>query len=108
MPTIYYHHPDGRIDHREVDEGTSVMQCAVNTGVDGIVGECGGNMMCSTCHVYVRDEAHGPLPAISEEEDEMLDAAAAPRNPERSRLGCQLVMGGDLEELHVDIPDTQV
>jgi 2Fe-2S ferredoxin len=108
MPVIHYHHPDGHADSREVEAGTSVMSAAVNTGVDGIVGECGGQMMCSTCHVYVRDEYSGRLPEISEEEDEMLDATSAPRDAECSRLGCQLVMGDELDELHVDVPESQV
>ena len=38
----------------------------------------------------------------------MLDCTAAPRDPERSRLGCQLKSGTDFETLRVEIPDSQV
>ncbi|WP_442800067.1 hypothetical protein [Nocardia sp. NBC_01730] len=30
------------------------MHAAVHNGVTGIVGECGGQAMCATCHVLVR------------------------------------------------------
>ncbi|MCK1487756.1 2Fe-2S iron-sulfur cluster binding domain-containing protein [Bradyrhizobium sp. 193] len=46
----------------DIENGTSVMQGAVLSGVDGIVGECGGSAMCATCHIYVAIEQAG-LPA---------------------------------------------
>lgn len=108
MPIVHYHRPDGEVVDREVAAGTSVMRAAVNTGVEGIVGECGGQLMCATCHVYVRGGCRGELPGISDDEDEMLEATSEPRDPARSRLSCQLVMGDTLEELDVDIPESQV
>lgn len=108
MPRIRYHLPGGEVVEREVSGGTSVMRAAVSTGVDGIVGECGGQLMCATCHVYVRSGCRGELPAISDDEDEMLEATSEPRDSARSRLSCQLVMGETLEELDVDVPESQV
>ncbi|MDN5759394.1 MAG: (2Fe-2S)-binding protein [Tomitella sp.] len=108
MPRVYYHHLDGHVDELELDAGARVMQSAVANGIDGIVGECGGQLMCATCHVYVREEHLDSLPHISEDEEEMLEETAAPRDPERSRLSCQLVLGDDLDELHVDVPEQQV
>ncbi|MBV8912132.1 MAG: ferredoxin, partial [Acetobacteraceae bacterium] len=35
--------------------------------------------MCATCHVYVEPDQLSRLPAMSEEEDAMLDEAAAGR-----------------------------
>lgn len=105
MAKISYHHPDGSVDHVEVDNGTSVMRAAVTHGVPGIVGECGGQAMCATCHVYVHTRHVSELPPIGEEEDEMLHCTAAPRDLDRSRLGCQLPVSGDLE---VDVPEGQL
>lgn len=107
MPKITYVHPDGRREAFEVAEGTSVMQGATGNGIDGIVAECGGNCMCATCHVYVEPSQLALLPAMSEEEDALLDGAAAERRP-NSRLSCQIKVGPSLDGLVVQLPDRQV
>jgi 2Fe-2S ferredoxin len=107
MPTIVYCHDDGSADEVEVVPGTSVMRGAVLNGIEGIVGECGGQLICATCHVYVREEFLDELPPISDDEEEMLEETAAPRDEERSRLGCQLKMGPRLERIVVDVPEEQ-
>jgi 2Fe-2S ferredoxin len=57
----------------------------------------------------VREPHLDALPAISEDEEEMLECTAAPRDERRSRLGCQLTLGaGGLEEVEVDVPATQI
>jgi 2Fe-2S ferredoxin len=83
------------------------MRAAVSNGVEGIVGECGGQAMCATCHVYVRPEFAHALPAPSEDEDEMLDCTTAERTG-YSRLGCQVSIGPDLDGIIVDVPSDQV
>lgn len=105
MAIIIYHHADGTTDEVDVAEGTSVMRAALSSSVDGIVGECGGQAMCATCHVYVRDDAD--LPEISDDEDEMLDCTSEERTG-RSRLGCQLKAGVHFDRLEVDVPASQV
>ena len=39
----------------EAAEGDSVMATAIANGLDEVIGECGGSMMCATCHCYVDD-----------------------------------------------------
>lgn len=108
MAKIFYNHENGSTDVIEAVAGTSVMRAALTNGVDGIVGECGGQAMCATCHVYVRNEYLDLLPEMSEDEEEMLDVTASPRDEDRSRLGCQLKVGNTLTEIAVDVPATQV
>ncbi|MEI4271198.1 2Fe-2S iron-sulfur cluster-binding protein [Klenkia sp. LSe6-5] len=108
MPTVTYHHDSGEPDVVDVDAGTSLMHAAVRHGVRGIVGECGGQAMCATCHVYVREPWLGVLPDVGEDEDEMLDCTTAPRDDDRSRLSCQLLAGPDLDGVEVDVPASQV
>lgn len=108
MPKIFYHHPGGATDVIDAVPGTSVMRAAITNGVDGIIGECGGQAMCATCHIYVREEYIGSLPDMNEDEDEMLDVTSSPRDEERSRLGCQIKVGPALGEIAVDLPLTQV
>ncbi len=108
MATITFHHEGADDDVVEVPEGTSIMRAAVTNGVAGIVGECGGQAMCATCHIYVRDEYLDALPPISDDEEEMLECATAPVLDDRSRLGCQIKLGGDLTTVEVDVPASQV
>lgn len=103
---ISYHQPDGSVDIAEVTAGTSVMRAALSQGISGIVGECGGQAMCATCHVHVHSEYLAQLPPMGEDEDEMLEVAATPRQ-DRTRLGCQLKLGPGLPEIAVDVPESQ-
>jgi 2Fe-2S ferredoxin len=88
-------------------DDSSVMRAAVNNDVDGIVGECGGQLMCATCHVYVESVGLGELPEISEDEDMMLDTTASPRLA-NSRLSCQLLIGPRLDDVVVTLPESQI
>jgi ferredoxin, 2Fe-2S len=107
MPKITYVHTDGAREELEVAEGTSVMQAATAHGIDGIVAECGGNCMCATCHVYVEPSQLALLPAMSEEEDALLDGTASDREA-NSRLSCQLSVTPAMEGLVVNLPERQV
>lgn len=106
MPKIVYRANDGTDRSLEVESGITVMRAALASGVDGIVAECGGNAMCATCHVYVDPARLQNLPEMSADEDEMLECAAAERRP-NSRLSCQLRVTADLNDLTVEIPETQ-
>lgn len=107
MPTVTFRHADGTTAVVTTAAGTSVMRAALLNDVPGIVGECGGQAMCATCHVYVVDQV-GHLPPISEDEAEMLECTAMPHDAARSRLGCQLILDGDLADIVVDLPESQV
>ena len=56
MPQITYISHSGAKRTIDVPEGDSVMEGAIQNGVDGIVAECGGNCQCATCHVYVEEQ----------------------------------------------------
>ncbi|MEH3146016.1 MAG: 2Fe-2S iron-sulfur cluster-binding protein [Methylobacterium frigidaeris] len=107
MPTITVIRPDGSPRDLAVPEGASLMQAAIGQGIEGIVAECGGNAMCATCHVYVDETWADRLPPPGEDEDALLDGAAAERRP-TSRLSCQITATPDLDGLVVTLPDRQV
>jgi ferredoxin, 2Fe-2S len=86
--------------------GQSLMQAAMSGNVDGIDADCGGLMTCATCHVYVREPYASMLPPPGEDEADMLEFTAAPRQP-NSRLSCQIQLTEALDGLTVDLPDTQ-
>jgi 2Fe-2S ferredoxin len=107
MPKITYVHPNGAQEVLDVAVGTSVMRAAILNGVDGIVAECGGEMMCATCHVYVEEPQLERTPKMSDDEGAMLEFTASERRP-NSRLSCQLVVTPELDGLVVYLPETQV
>jgi len=104
--TVKYVDHQGTVTELEVAEGTSVMQAAVNNGLAGIVGECGGAAMCATCHVYVDEADMDKFTAISAPEQEMLDCTSSPLRPS-SRLGCQLKLKDEHGAVTVYLPETQ-
>mmetsp|Transcript_22447 Transcript_22447/g.39772 ORF Transcript_22447/g.39772 Transcript_22447/m.39772 type:complete len:218 (+) Transcript_22447:153-806(+) len=63
---------------------------------------CGGQMMCSTCHVYVDESIFPQLDPPERAELDMLDLAWEVRD--NSRLGCQLKLREDLP-LRITIPE---
>lgn len=86
--------------------GDSVMSMAVRNGVPGIVGECGGNLSCATCHVYVDEEFYALVGPPGDLEDAMLDLAASDRRA-TSRLSCQIKVTDALDGLTVATPEEQ-
>ncbi|MEP6557277.1 MAG: 2Fe-2S iron-sulfur cluster-binding protein [Burkholderiales bacterium] len=86
--------------------GMSLMQAAVDADIDGVKADCGGMLTCATCHVLIEPAWLGLLPPITSEESEMLDFAAAPREP-GSRLSCQIPLTSNLDGLRVGLPTTQ-
>ncbi|MEJ7604446.1 MAG: 2Fe-2S iron-sulfur cluster-binding protein [Kofleriaceae bacterium] len=72
-----------------VKPGTSILDAAEECHAR--VGHaCGGNLACSTCHVYVH-EGLDALPEVTDKENDIMDRAFDVR-PE-SRLGCQAKLG---------------
>lgn len=103
MPSVTFVLPDGSERRVDVRPGTSVMRAAVDDGVPGIVGECGGAASCATCHVYVDPAWAARLPAIEPAEGDLLDFTDAERRP-TSRLGCQIAIDASLDGLRVEVP----
>ena len=106
MPKVIFVHNDGTRRILDADLGDTVMATAVRNGVPGIVGECGGNRSCATCHVYV-DEGFMPLVGPPGDlEDDILDLGVSDRRG-NSRLSCQIVLDQRLEGIRVTTPELQ-
>ncbi len=107
MPNVVYVSSNGSRKSVAVEEGMSLMAAAVEHGVDGIVGQCGGNAICGTCHVYVNPDQLSLLEPISDDEDATLEIVAAERRS-NSRLGCQILMTPERDGLIVEMPEYQL
>ena len=106
MPIVTYVSPSGVSRSMEVDSGTTVMQAALSNKVEGILGECGGNAMCATCHVYVGRSFLSLIPPANSNEKFMLSIAAEGPEPD-SRLSCQIKMTEELDGIVVRLPAKQ-
>jgi len=95
--------PDSREISAEVSDGVSMMEAALAHNVPGIVGDCGGNLSCATCHVHVAADWAPRVGGPGDFEDAMLDTVEAARVP-TSRLSCQIKAGDDLDGLVLIVP----
>ena len=102
MPRVTYQHESGRTETFSAARGDSVMDCALDNGVPGIKGQCGGGCTCATCHVHVAAQWLDRLPEADADELELLDYVPGRRSD--SRLACRIALTDDLDGLVVVIP----
>ncbi|MDX3910124.1 MAG: 2Fe-2S iron-sulfur cluster-binding protein [Sphingobium sp.] len=101
MPKLIVVNRSGEESTVEGDAGLSVMEIIRDNGFDELLALCGGCCSCATCHVYADPAFADALPAMTEDENDLLDSSDH-RN-ETSRLSCQLVMTEALDGLRVTI-----
>jgi 2Fe-2S ferredoxin len=106
VPKVVYVNVSGERHTVDAVLGDSVMLTAVKNGVPGIIGECGGNRSCATCHVWVRDDFRAIVGPAEDLEDDLLDLGVSERR-DGSRLSCQIEVTEDLDGLVVDVPPVQ-
>ncbi|HEY0190299.1 MAG TPA: 2Fe-2S iron-sulfur cluster-binding protein [Kofleriaceae bacterium] len=95
MPKVTFQNPQGALSKGpltiDCKAGISILDVAEECGAR--VGHaCGGNLACSTCHVWVHAGVDS-LPEITDKENDIMDKAFDVR-PE-SRLGCQAQLGAE-------------
>jgi 2Fe-2S ferredoxin len=105
MPAITFIAHDGTTTTLDVPVGTTVMRAAVDNGVGGIDGDCGGLCACATCHVFVDPAWTAAVGPQSADEASLLDLAPDPQP--NSRLGCQIEITAALDGLVVRMPKSQ-
>jgi ferredoxin, 2Fe-2S len=106
VPHVLCTDVNGHTTRLEMPVGASIMQSALNQGLAGIEGVCGGMLACATCHCYVDPAWIARLPPPSEAESQMLENVAAERKS-GSRLSCQLYVDEALDGLPIQLPDRQ-
>ncbi|MDF0488819.1 2Fe-2S iron-sulfur cluster-binding protein [Sphingomonas sp. H39-1-10] len=87
---------DGQVGH-------SVMEIIRDAGIDELLALCGGCCSCATCHVHVDPDFASKLPAMSADEDDLLDSTND--RDATSRLSCQLPFSDALDGLRVRIAE---
>ena len=82
-------------------EGDSLLDVAHYNGID-LEGACESSLACSTCHVILEQDVYDSLEEPVEEEEDLLDLAYGLTHT--SRLGCQVKVTRDMENMMVRLP----
>jgi ferredoxin, 2Fe-2S len=101
MPKLIVVTREGQESTIDGEAGLSVMEVIRDAGIDELLALCGGCCSCATCHVHVDSAFADKLPAMSEDESDLLDSSDH-RN-ETSRLSCQVMLTPELDGLRVTI-----
>ncbi len=105
MVRIVFRDAAGEVTEIQAAAGQSLMECAKAAGIAGIEAECGGSMVCATCHVHVAPQWFDRLPPASAMEAEMTEYTRYPSST--SRLSCQITVTPELDGLEVTTPPSQ-
>ncbi|WP_347939362.1 ferredoxin family 2Fe-2S iron-sulfur cluster binding protein [Rickettsia oklahomensis] len=81
--------------------GLSILEIAHSNDID-LEGACEGSLACATCHVILEEEYYNKLKKPTEAEEDMLDLAFG--LTDTSRLGCQIILNKELDNIKVRLP----
>ena len=101
MPQLIVVTREGETRTIEGETGLSVMEVIRDAGIDELLALCGGCCSCATCHVHVDPDYADRLPAMSDDENELL-AISDDRDAD-SRLSCQIPFSDALDGMTVTI-----
>jgi ferredoxin, 2Fe-2S len=85
----------------EAQAGVTLMEVIRDDGFDELLALCGGCCSCATCHIHIDPAFSGKIPAMSEDENDLLDSSD--HRDEYSRLSCQIKMTAELDGIIVTI-----
>jgi len=101
MPEITVTTREGETSSLTVKAGVTLMEALRDAGYDELLALCGGSCSCATCHVHIDPECASLLPAMSEDEIELLDSTS--HRTATSRLSCQIKITDALNGLRATI-----
>jgi ferredoxin, 2Fe-2S len=101
MPRIHVTRRDASQLSVEAAAGQSLKDALKRSGIDEILGLCGGFASCGTCHVHIADDWLERLPPMRADEEELLGYSdwRAPN----SRLSCQIPFTDALDGIAITV-----
>jgi 2Fe-2S ferredoxin len=106
MGIIKFINHEGKQHVVELEDGKSLMQLAMDNGVQGIDADCGGECACGTCHVMVGKQWLSLVGSPNNEELQMLEMT--PEKQANSRLSCQIKVTDAMDGMEVHVPEFQM
>ncbi len=106
MTRVIFVESDGSRRVVEARPDDRALDAARNNGIIGIIGECGGELACATCHVWVDPAFADKLPPPGDVEQELLECAFDRKDI--SRLSCQIRLSEALDGLILHLPPRQI
>ncbi len=103
MAQIFVTTRDGTERTIEVRSGITLMEAIREAGIDELMALCGGCCSCATCHVHIDPAFAANLPAMNEDENDLLDSSD--HRDATSRLSCQVALDDSLDGLRVRIAE---
>jgi len=104
MAKITFIDPEGARTEVEAEPGKTLLEIAEENGAK-LGSACGGVCACSSCHCYIR-QGLDALEEMSEAEEDRLDMGFDVRP--YSRLGCQVKVPEDAEDMVVEISEESI
>jgi len=104
--TLHFKTSDDTLHTIDATVGDSVMETAIKNDIDDVIAECGGSLICSTCHVYLEDATVAVVPEAEDAELDMLEGVASERKA-NSRLSCQIIITEEMNGHTILTPDRQ-
>ncbi len=105
MPRIVFVLADGACRVVPGRSGATLMDAALDNGIEGIRAQCGGGCTCATCHCWIDPAFADRIPPPVGDEVELLEFVWG--RDARSRLACQVVIDDALDGLRVEVPARQ-
>ena len=105
MPNVTFILPDESEVTVEALAGDSLMQTAVDNGIEEITADCGGCCSCATCHCFITPAWQGQVSPADDMEQALLETAIEDVQP-NSRLSCQITLDDSLDGLVVKVPQS--
>lgn len=85
-----------------IDMQLNLMEVLRSSGFP-VEGTCGGMALCASCHVYIKSDH--VLPERTMDEEAMLSEINFVE--ENSRLGCQIAISKEIDQLEIEIAPKQ-
>ena len=100
MGVVFATDRDGNEHELDAREGCTLMEILRDAGLP-VAAICGGQCICSTCHVYVTEEWVARLE--TREEDEQIMVEDSGHYQDNSRLACQIDFSASLDGIKVTL-----